>query len=403
MIDDTICQWADDHIEDIARLVLGEPDRHKSNKRELRWGSKGSFKIVITGPERGAWSDYEAQVDGRSVKGIGHLLGLPIEETERFIRDRMGSDYRPDPAKRHEQQRKAKAERERERTEKLEKAQQVLTELLPLTGTPGEKYWNDIRGIPQAPSCLAWRPCAFGQYGAVVVIATDRDGIAVGGQQIYVDAQGRKASVPIPKRSFGIIKGAAGVMPRRNDTILPADWEILAEGPETAGTVWNVIGARTLACLGSNFANAPVTPGSKIIIARDGDRLDAKIHAGVAKEIAELVAKGHTVIEAWPDRHYLDRKKTDFNDIRIREPEADEIIRQIFLDAVAPYLKSVQPYYPDQSLPPDQAKEIMKTAATRFFEEALAFKEGTRPAPCAGIQGSAGGGKSRGSSWVPGC
>ena len=35
--------------EEIVRSFLGEPNRSLSNKRELRWGRRGSFALVVEG------------------------------------------------------------------------------------------------------------------------------------------------------------------------------------------------------------------------------------------------------------------------------------------------------------------------------------------------------------------
>ena len=98
-----------------------------------------------------------------------------------------------------------------------------------------------------------------------------------------------------------------------------------------------------LVCLGHNFSHAPLVKGDKVVLLRDGDRLDKPIYADIAKEVAALVKRGVVVVEAWPDRHYLDLKGTDFNDIGQREADADEIIRRILLAAVEQHLTEVAP------------------------------------------------------------
>ncbi len=47
--------------ENIVRQFLGEPNRRRSNKRELRWGTHGSFKLDLL---TGKWHDFESGEHG---------------------------------------------------------------------------------------------------------------------------------------------------------------------------------------------------------------------------------------------------------------------------------------------------------------------------------------------------
>src|SRR5215212_2744933 len=50
--------------EELARDLLGEPNRALSSKRELRWGSKGSMALALHGQKRGQWFDHSASQGG---------------------------------------------------------------------------------------------------------------------------------------------------------------------------------------------------------------------------------------------------------------------------------------------------------------------------------------------------
>ena len=41
-------------IADLAENLLGAPNKGLSTRAEWRWGSKGSFRVKITGHDRGA-------------------------------------------------------------------------------------------------------------------------------------------------------------------------------------------------------------------------------------------------------------------------------------------------------------------------------------------------------------
>src|SRR5271166_3748424 len=49
---------------EVATALLGKPNRQLSNKRELRFGRKGSLAVVTYGTKAGSWYDYENDVGG---------------------------------------------------------------------------------------------------------------------------------------------------------------------------------------------------------------------------------------------------------------------------------------------------------------------------------------------------
>src|SRR4051812_9175857 len=139
-INSAMRQWADDHVEDYARSKLGDPSPRHSTRHTLRWRRNGSFSLELTGSKRGFWNDRDPEDGlpaggGNSIALIGRFERLSEEGVARFIGDRMGTDYKPDPAKIEARRKKAKAERAAEKAEKLEKASQIISEVVPLAGT----------------------------------------------------------------------------------------------------------------------------------------------------------------------------------------------------------------------------------------------------------------------------
>ena len=62
--------------EAVARQLKGEPNARLSSRRELRWGSHGSFKLAIDGQNAGLWNDWEAGEGGRgAIRLAAYLLG----------------------------------------------------------------------------------------------------------------------------------------------------------------------------------------------------------------------------------------------------------------------------------------------------------------------------------------
>jgi putative DNA primase/helicase len=76
----------------IATALLGEPNRLLSNKRELRFGRKGSLAVVIAGPKSGTWFDHENRIGGDLLCLIRRTIGggflNAVEYVERIIGSR---------------------------------------------------------------------------------------------------------------------------------------------------------------------------------------------------------------------------------------------------------------------------------------------------------------------------
>jgi putative DNA primase/helicase len=64
-----------DRADAIARLILGEPNRALSTRRQLRFGNYGSVAVEIDGPKAGYWYDHSDDTGG-------DLLGLIQRETK---------------------------------------------------------------------------------------------------------------------------------------------------------------------------------------------------------------------------------------------------------------------------------------------------------------------------------
>ena len=60
--------------EATARQLKGEPNSRLSNRRELRWGSHGSFKLIVAGQDIGNWYDWEAREGGRGAIRLAEYL-----------------------------------------------------------------------------------------------------------------------------------------------------------------------------------------------------------------------------------------------------------------------------------------------------------------------------------------
>ena len=88
--------------EATARQLKGEPNARLSNRRELRWGSHGSFKLTIEGQDIGSWYDWEARQGGRGpIRLTEYLLSIDRDGALNWLRQRgylSGPPSDPAPA-----------------------------------------------------------------------------------------------------------------------------------------------------------------------------------------------------------------------------------------------------------------------------------------------------------------
>ena len=78
-------------MNDLARNVLGEPNRRMSNRRELRFGKKGSRAIVTAGPKAGSWYDHETNEGGAPLDLIMSARECSFRDALDVARDFLGA------------------------------------------------------------------------------------------------------------------------------------------------------------------------------------------------------------------------------------------------------------------------------------------------------------------------
>jgi hypothetical protein len=74
----------------VAEALLGPPNKTRSNKKELRWGTLGGRSVGIAGPKRGRWSDYEAGKSGDMLSLIRHVKGCDFPAAVAWARNHTG-------------------------------------------------------------------------------------------------------------------------------------------------------------------------------------------------------------------------------------------------------------------------------------------------------------------------
>jgi phage/plasmid primase-like uncharacterized protein len=292
-------------IADLARALLGEPNRKLSTATQLRFGTNGSVAVEINGPNAGKWFDHEHGVGGDGLEMVRHHLGRSNDEACDWARDWLGLP--PHAARSEKCDKPAKS--------LAEKIEEIVARSEGIAGTRVQAYLQR-RGITvEPPDCIRFRRFAAGQFGALVALATDAEGAVLATQQIYLTEDGKKAAVDVVKRTNKAVDNWS----ERAAVRLPgAPPLILCEGVETALSIWQATGRATWACLGiTNIGRAPVPAGAEVVIARDGDPSGSKADRQVATITEKLLERTHAVSIAAPP------EGKDFNDVLVEHgPDA---------------------------------------------------------------------------------
>jgi hypothetical protein len=144
----------------------------------------------------------------------------------------------------------------------------------------------------------------------MVVAARDKDGNIRAVQRVFIH-DGKKAPVDTPKRTNGLLAGAAVRLPARQGEEL-----VLAEGPETGLSVWQSWGRETWIALGSIASLVEMIPaGRVVVIARDADKPGSPADKALIKALVAMTERGIAVRIASPPNPTRDGY--DFNDALI--------------------------------------------------------------------------------------
>jgi phage/plasmid primase-like uncharacterized protein len=367
-----------DRIEDlVCELRSAQPNPKLSTKAELRFGSKGSLAVTVAGRERGRITDFEGDGKGKTpLQFIRDERGVSFENAVLFAKEWLGE---PDTTARRRPRAAEGVPKHASSVDDVSRAakvKQIIGESGDPSGTDAERYLRR-RGITAPlPSVIRYRASAHGVFGAVVAVATNPVGEPQAVQQIYVTGDGEKAPLEIKKRTNGPMAGCAVKLPGSSSAV------ILAEGPETALSIWQATGAEVWAVLGaSNFARCSPPAGRPVLIAADGDRPDSPAAKSLRAQASMLAQAGFTVSVARPIQSYPDVAKTDFNDVLLRDGE--QAIRDA-IDAAEPWrlpgdeeadtsnvTPSLPPFYPDAEEDPVVALARMRATIGAYFDGEL--------------------------------
>lgn len=339
------------NMDRLCRAIGLEPNKPLSNRRSLRFGRHGSLAVEVVGRKQGSWFDHEAGHGGGPLKLIERETGTDWRGARDWALSYLGwSDDQPQPGSK----KVVKPEKISEDDEREAKARAAVSRYgvyPPIEGTLAEKYLAQRGLTGPLPDNLRFSPRTTYGHPALVVPATNNAGDVRAIQMVHLTPDATK--VDMPKISNGALKGNVVRFPGRGTLVI-------AEGVETALSIWKATGREVWAVLGtSNFASAPVPAGSDVTIAADdfkpSDQAEKATHAAVHA----LASLGCTVrLTSLPPGG------GDFNDIHQRDG----------LDAVREFIEEAeiwaQPKVPRGVSLEEGVAELTRTI-TEFVHEAV--------------------------------
>lgn len=246
----------------LAHHLAGEPTFPARDT--WRYRAKGSLAVMISGPKRGSWHDYEAGVGGDALGFIAHMQRAPMREALQWARRWLGEDC--DAHEIHPTTRQTVVARAVSPTRDM--ARRLWGEAMPPANTPAQAYL-EARGLRlEATAPLRFHPtCPRGKsesLPAMLALMTDPETAEpVGVHRTFLLADGSgKAPVGSNGEPAKMMAGNAGVIRLSSDDEVTNGLG-LAEGIETALACmqhggWRPIWAAASAGAINRF---PVLPG----------------------------------------------------------------------------------------------------------------------------------------------
>jgi len=269
-------------IEAAAKKQFQNFNKALSSKTEIRFGSKGSVSVALSGEKAGLWYDFESSEGGR-------IEGIEFNELKPSVPQRRKNVYLPD-------------------AEKFHRVEDIVRSCRDPFRTPAEVYLSS-RGIYcSLPHSIRFCERPVGMAG----LFQNAEGDIVAVQVTYLTRGGEKQNRKIQKQTF-----STGANWHRYAAIrIPGKGElILCEGIETALSIHQVTGRPVWACTSTSNLSTIVLKNKRVTIAHDGDEPGSKADQVYTKTIQRLLSNGKRVRLARPPIG------KDFNDVLAEDGE----------------------------------------------------------------------------------
>lgn len=345
--------------DDLFEQVFGPP-RNRARK-EWRAAADDAITFTRTGANQGQWYHHKLGIGGDLFDLVAIArCGRPIEHESRpgdfpkilraaaeYVGYNPATTPPPSPAELRAleaQRAEQDQQRQRDRQDKLTLIDTLQALARPIEDTPAARYLA-ARGIDAWPSTgLAYLPPLIKhlpetqrqtlrgvRFGALTIWAEDVDGTVIGGQRILLTSDGTKTSLKSAKPNVGFIAGTAGKFRPPIETA--DDPLVIAEGPESALSIWFATGLETWTVFGvSGFHSLSLPPGRTIILAPDQDPPDSPAAKTFQRAATQHLENGHDLwIARAPES---EGSKKDLNDT----------LRERGITAVQDAISAAQPF-----------------------------------------------------------
>ena len=375
-----------DNAESLLVELFGQPKSRRS--REWRWGSKGSVAYRF---DRKSFQNFEAGTGGSLIVAIAFAIGCSFAQAVTWARGWLGNDATPRPAAPRKKRAAFDADAEQQRA--LSEARALWAAGRSINSTSAARYLQGraIDGWPDdAVRLIAGRDVAriawpWWRWSALLFPLTDAAGTVTAVQLVALTDQGEA----VPHWEHGgkikMVRGVAAGSALRllGDASGPL---VLAEGGETALSIWLATGHETWAAFGAIGRTVldGVPTSRAIVVGRDDDGPKAPARKALREAVTRWRRAGRHVVEAqpWP----LARgDKSDFNDL----------LKQHGTDAVRDRIDAaLRPQETTQGKPRREALLTLSTAVGRTVADLLAWQSDGEAPPFKVIRATLGLGKS---------
>jgi Ti-type conjugative transfer relaxase TraA len=346
---------------EVAEYLLGEPNKHLSDERQLRFGNKGSLSISIAGEKAGLFHNFETGESGNLITLIQKEKNMNFKEALQYASTFLGHKVPQREEDRFrdiksKQKNQAELEARDDQLLKCAKVNSIIESSAPIENTLAERYLREHRGIKaELPASLKYKnhmfePGSQQSLPALIAEARDGQGTLTAIQAIYLDkASAKKATIDITKRSYGSLKGSFVEIQTDNKEV--PNRVYVAEGVETALSLKEAgIKDPIYAALGvSNYKNIGFFLETKykshypeVIIAADHDKGKGEVESPSSRTtnqaLEALRTKGFKASLIKPHKEGY-----DFNDVLLKQG-SDALKDQVTVKEVNP-LKSLEDKY----------------------------------------------------------
>lgn len=374
-----------DRAEELCLDLFGAPTRKA--RHELRWGRKGSLTLRLRGKGAPGIYDFSAGRGGSLLDAIAlahdfHRLADSIAWAKDWLGMPATERRKVEPRRNDTPDHEAEGEHH---ARAIWDASRPIRSPSSNIETPAETYLKS-RGIDAEtwPTSIRWNAA-----GAIVFASIAPDGRHTAIQRVFLHPDGTPVTEDDGKGGRQKIKRSRG--PRYGGAVhfkgySRPDVLILAEGPETALSIWHATGMETWATIGPvhTVDLMPVPKDRVILVALDDDPRNAQVRQHTNRAIMRWRAEGRTVLTAlpWPSTR---RDKSDFNDAL--KTHGPAYVAETIAAALTPKQKAVS------TLTIDEARAALDDAMNKAMAELLAPRDDAAQMPAIALKVGTGVGK----------